>query len=197
MRGPAQFFTGWTTIEQLSTIRLGPQLDIQEVVFLEGELQLGTVPVQEPDELMAREQMPVLPDHRDVYPPELIGTQTALRGKTHRVPQGQHVGFAGIQHPSDPGGVGQLPVAPHELENTIGEMGLRNGRERSTGRIGGPAAAEAESQRTQVKKFPALHGVPFRGCSVAVRFSAPVGLLRESLTPRPGGGNTDAVRVIE
>lgn len=197
LSGPAQFFTAGTAVEQLPAVRLGTQLDIQEIVFLEGELELGPVPVQEPDELMAREQVPVLADHRNVNPPELIGAQKALRGETHGGAQGQHVGFTGLQHPGDPGGVGQLPVAPHELEDPIGEMRLRNGLRRSGGRIAGAAAAEAESQRTQGKKFPALHGVPFRGCRVAVRFSAPAGLFRKSLTPGPGGGNRDAVRVIE
>ena len=116
--------------------------------------------------------MPVLADHRDVKPPELIGTQQALRGKAHRGTQGQHVVFAGPQHPGDPGGVGQLPVPPHQLENTIGKMRLGNGLERGSGRFAG--AAEAESQRTQVKKFPAVHGLPFRpsgGLRVAARFS--------------------------
>ena len=150
MSGPPQFFTGGTAIEQLPAAGLGPQLDVQEIVFLEGELELGAVPVQELDELMAREQVPVLADHRDVKPPEMIGTQTALPGKAHGGAQGQHLGFAGLQHPGDPGGVGQLPVAPHELEDPIGEMRFRNGLRRSGGRVAGAAAAEAESQRTQV-----------------------------------------------
>ena len=166
--GPVQLFLGGASIKHLPTVRLAPQLDVQEIVFLEGELELGAVPTQKLDQLLAREQMPVLADHRDVKPPELIGTQQALGGKAHGGAQGQHVGFAGPQHPGDPGGVSQLPVPPHQLENTIGEMRLRNGLERGSGRFAGAAAAEAESQRTQVKKFPAVHGLPFRasrGCS--------------------------------
>ena len=112
--GPVQLFAGGTSIKHLLTVRLGPQLDIQKIVFLEGELELGPVPTQKLDQLLARKQMPVLADHRDVKPPELIGTQQALRGKAHRGTQGQHVVFAGPQHPGDPGGVGQLPVPPHQ-----------------------------------------------------------------------------------
>ena len=48
---------------------LGPQLVVQEVVFQERELQTIRCPAKERDDLLVWEQVPVLPDNRDVDAP--------------------------------------------------------------------------------------------------------------------------------
>ena len=97
-------------------------LDPEEVFLLQGVSHLFRSPVQQFEDLLIRQQLPVVPDEGEVAVGDPFRVDLRLGGQPHFGGGLDNLRFGGAQDRGDPGGRDQFPVAPDHGLPAGGEM---------------------------------------------------------------------------